>query len=133
MKLIDKLAWVFVQDKRILLARSKGKVLFYLPGGKRETGETDIEALCREIKEELSVHLNERSMEFMGEYLAQADEKRVGTNVKIRCYTAHYIGTMSPDSEIDEIKWLKYSDIDQVSEVTKVVMRQLKYKLALLD
>jgi 8-oxo-dGTP diphosphatase len=133
MKLIDKLAWVLIQDKRLLLARSKGKVLFYLPGGKRETGETDIEALSREIQEELSVHLNESTMEFMGEYLAQADEKSVGTNVKISCYTANYIGTISPDSEIDEIKWLKYSDIDQVSEVTKVVMRQLKYQLELLD
>ncbi|MGC9551516.1 NUDIX domain-containing protein, partial [Vibrio metoecus] len=46
------LAWVLIQDGKLLAVRSKGKALFYFPGGKREAGESDEEALIREIKEE---------------------------------------------------------------------------------
>ncbi|EIC2299431.1 NUDIX domain-containing protein, partial [Vibrio cholerae] len=61
-KVIDKLAWVLIQDGKLLAVRSKGKALFYLPGGKREAGENDEEALIREIKEELSVDLSPTSL-----------------------------------------------------------------------
>ena len=44
-KVIDKLAWIFIEDGKLLMVRSKGKELFYLPGGKREAGESDEQAL----------------------------------------------------------------------------------------
>ncbi|MFA0122432.1 NUDIX hydrolase, partial [Vibrio sp. 10N.261.48.A2] len=43
-KVIDKLAWIFIKDGKLLMVRSKGKELFYLPGGKREAGESDEQA-----------------------------------------------------------------------------------------
>ena len=43
------------QPGKLLVARSKGKALFYIPGGKRDEGESDHETLCREIDEELDV------------------------------------------------------------------------------
>ena len=54
---IDKIAWINIANGRILGARSKGKDTYYLPGGKREPGESDIDTLVREIKEELSVRI----------------------------------------------------------------------------
>lgn len=44
-QIIDKLAWIHVVDKQILSTRSKGKEKYYIPGGKRENGETDAQAL----------------------------------------------------------------------------------------
>jgi 8-oxo-dGTP diphosphatase len=46
---IDKLAWLRIKDKQVLGARSKGKDAYYIPGGKREPGESDEEALIREV------------------------------------------------------------------------------------
>ena len=46
--LVDALAWVCVRDGRVLKVRSRGKDVFYLPGGKREPGESDAAALVRE-------------------------------------------------------------------------------------
>ncbi|WP_276496970.1 NUDIX hydrolase [Pontibacter litorisediminis] len=66
MKLIDKLAWIEIRDGRILSTRSRGRTKYYLPGGKREAGETDFQALHREIQEELSIGLVEKSMRFIG-------------------------------------------------------------------
>ena len=53
MTLIDKIAWIELADGKILSTRSRGKDVYYLPGGKREPGESDIDALVRELREEL--------------------------------------------------------------------------------
>jgi ADP-ribose pyrophosphatase YjhB (NUDIX family) len=49
--LIDTVAWVRVERGRILCARPRGKDIFYIPGGKREAAENDLETLLREVKE----------------------------------------------------------------------------------
>ncbi|WP_438872307.1 NUDIX hydrolase [Paractinoplanes rishiriensis] len=55
--MIDKVAWIRIDGGRILSTRSRGRCLYYLPGGKREKGEDDLQTLAREIREELSVDL----------------------------------------------------------------------------
>lgn len=50
----DKLAWIYIKNRKILSTRSKGKNVWYIPGGKREKGESGKEALIREVKEELT-------------------------------------------------------------------------------
>lgn len=50
-KMIDKLALITLKDGKVAMVRSHNKTLFYAPGGKREAGETDEQALCREIAE----------------------------------------------------------------------------------
>ena len=54
-KIIDKLAFIYLKDAKVLMARSRGKDIFYIPGGKREGNETDEQALMREVSEELNV------------------------------------------------------------------------------
>ncbi|MFE7366563.1 NUDIX hydrolase [Streptomyces anulatus] len=49
--LIDTVAWVRIEGGRILCARPRGKDVFYIPGGKREGAETDLQTLLREIEE----------------------------------------------------------------------------------
>ena len=57
-EIIDKVAWIHIKDKKILATLSKGKKVFYIPGGKREGDETDEQTLFREIKEELDVEVS---------------------------------------------------------------------------
>jgi len=54
---IDKLAFIEIKDRKLLVTLSKGKDIWYIPGGKREGSESDIEALVREVREELTVNL----------------------------------------------------------------------------
>lgn len=65
MKLIDKLAWIEIKDNRILLTKSYGKDEYYIPGGKREPGETDEQALTREIYEELGVTIDKNTLKLI--------------------------------------------------------------------
>src|SRR6185312_17176287 len=50
--MIDTVAWVHLENGRILCARPRGKGVFYVPGGKREGAESDLQTLLREIAEE---------------------------------------------------------------------------------
>lgn len=38
---IDKLAYIYIKDRKVLSTLSKGKDVWYIPGGKREEGESD--------------------------------------------------------------------------------------------
>ncbi|MFA0570642.1 NUDIX hydrolase [Vibrio gallaecicus] len=127
-KVIDKLAWVLIKDGKLLAVRSKGKELFYLPGGKRETGESDVDALAREIQEELSVDLALGSIEYMETFTAQADGKAEGVSVKLTCYFAEYSGELQPDAEIEELRFIDEQDSSVCSVAALVVVRWLEAK-----
>jgi 8-oxo-dGTP diphosphatase len=125
MNMIDKLAWLRIENNKVLCARSKGKSTFYIPGGKRESGESDQDALVREIKEEIMVELIPATLKLYGVFEAQADGKSDGTIVRITCYTSDYVGALAPDSEIEEISWLGYADIGHCSVVVQALFEQL--------
>lgn len=123
--IIDKIAWIHIENGQILSARSKGKDTYYLPGGKREAGETDAETLVREIEEELSVQIKPETVSYFGVFEAEAHGKAEGVTVKMSCYIADYEGTLTPASEIEELAWLSYGDRDRVSVVTQIIFDQL--------
>lgn len=125
---IDKLAFVEIQSGRILTTLSKGKSVYYIPGGKRDKGESDEEALVREVKEELTVDMKPSSIEYLGTYRAQADGKAEGITVKMTCYTGDFNGTLKADNEIAEVAWMDYSDRDEVSHVDKLIFDDLHQK-----
>ncbi|MBQ4051449.1 MAG: NUDIX domain-containing protein [Oscillospiraceae bacterium] len=132
MKVIDKIAYLCLCDGKILAARSKGKDKYYLPGGKREGNETDLETLVREAKEELSVDIIGSTARFYGVFEAQAHGKEEGVVVKMTCYTAEYTGELRADSEIAELAWLTSEDMESVSPVNKLIFADLKEKDLLL-
>ena len=125
---IDKIALIEIRNGQILSTRSKGKTKYYFPGGKRDPGETDEQALIREIKEEMDVDILPNTITYVGTFQAQADGKAAGVIVKMTCYNAAYEGVAVPSSEIEEIRWLNYKDIDLVSEVDKKIFVYLKEK-----
>lgn len=126
MKEIDKIAFIELKNQKILSSRSIGKKKFYIPGGKREEGETDQETLTREVKEELSVNIIPESIEYFGTFKAQSDGAKEGIIVKMTCYKAKFTGNLKPNNEIEELRWLSYKDLDIISEVDKKIFKQLK-------
>ncbi len=126
MTFIDKLAWIEIQNRKVLSTRSKGKDIFYFPGGKREENEIDEQALIREIKEELSVDLLPETIRFFGKFEAQVHGHSAGINVLMTCYSADYVGNITASSEIEEIAWLTFADRERSSTVDKIIFEYLK-------
>lgn len=128
MKEIDKIALIKIENGKILSTKSKGKNKYYIPGGKRENNETDVQTLIREIKEELSVDIIKESVEYVGTFKARSDGAIEDTIVKMTCYKASYVGELKEDNEIEEIRWLNFSDLEIISEVDKIIFKHLKDK-----
>jgi 8-oxo-dGTP diphosphatase len=125
---IDKLAWIEIKDQKVLETLSRGKDTWYIPGGKREAGETDQQALIREIKEELRVELIPESIKHYGTFEAPAHDKPAGTFIRMTCYTARYTGTLKPSAEVEKMDWFGYSKKGSTSAVDHLVFDDLKKK-----
>ncbi len=126
MKEIDKIAFIYVKDGKILSTLSKGKDTYYIPGGKREENETDEETLIRECKEELTIEINKNTIKYYGTFQAQAHGKAEGILVKMTCYMADFNGNLQANSEIQEIRWLDYSNLNvKISPVDKLIFKDL--------
>ncbi|MCI2417730.1 NUDIX domain-containing protein [Saccharopolyspora sp. K220] len=89
---------------RLLLVRADYQTAFYLPGGKIDPGETEVQALHREVREELGVGLV--GADFLGRYLTDAVGQGDGVQVELACYTGELDGAPQPAAEIAELAWL---------------------------
>ena len=124
-EVIEKIAWIHVQEGKILSTLSRGKSTYYIPGGKREEGESDQETLVREIKEELDVNIIFDTVRFIGVYVAPSDGAGEGVMIEMTCYTSDYVGVLKASSEIDHFVWHTISDINKVSAVDKIIYLDL--------
>jgi 8-oxo-dGTP diphosphatase len=125
---IDKLAYIYLVDEKVLITLSKGKDTWYIPGGKREKDETDQEALIREIKEELSVDIVPGTIKYYGTFETQAHGKPLGTIVRMTCYTSEYRGELKPAAEIEKFDFFTYSQKSLTSPVDHLIFDDLKAK-----
>ncbi len=129
---IDKLAFIEIKDRKVLETLSKGKDTWYIPGGKRESGESDEQALIREMKEELSVDLLPETITLYGVFETQAHGKPDGTMVRMTCYTGKYTGTLTPSAEVGKMDYFDYSQKHLTSPVDHLIFDDL-YGKGLID
>jgi 8-oxo-dGTP pyrophosphatase MutT (NUDIX family) len=122
--ILRKAGWVHVQDQRLLCARSHGKTLFYVPGGKPESGENMETALRREIMEELGIALVPGLLP-LGVIAAPADG-RDDMLVEISLFGGDPLGKPAPCAEIVELRWLSAADAPLASAATARLLVQLK-------
>lgn len=126
--MIDKIAFICIRDGHILSSKSRGRDVFYIPGGKREPGETDQQTLIREVKEELDVVLLPDTITYMETFTAQSHGEKKGVQAQMTCYMADFKGDLKASSEIEEIRWLNSKDVNTISPVDKKIFEYLKRK-----
>ena len=139
---IDKLALILINSKRQhLVARSYNRDVFYTPGGKREPGESDHEALRRECIEELSIDLlsstkTPTTIESYGTFEAQAFGKPEGIFVRMSCYRVtprdaelELECMVKASEEIEELMWIDSQfDRDKLTVTGRMILDDLKRK-----
>lgn len=127
MKIFDKLAWMPVRGRRVLFARSRGETLFYSAGGKRKPGETDEQALRREVREELSVELYVPSIKhihtFHGPAHGHPEDK---VEMQMACYDAQHFGELTPSNEVVEIAWFTIADVPRTTPMGRTILLWFK-------
>lgn len=110
MKSLKTVGLLSVRQRKLLLAYSRNKQCFYLPGGKVDAGESETQALCREIAEELNVSMTEEELVYYTHISAPAFGERDGIIMEQDCYWLHRDIVPEPAAEIGEVRFFSVAD-----------------------
>jgi 8-oxo-dGTP diphosphatase len=103
----NKIGALILRGDRMLLCRKRRDTSrLILPGGRIEPGESDLQCLARELREELGDVRLERP-EYLGIYEDRAalDDPTAVKRVRITLYRGELVGEPSPSSEISGLIW----------------------------
>ncbi|TVP43275.1 MAG: NUDIX domain-containing protein [Halomonas sp.] len=92
-------------DGRLLLVRKRDTSFFMQPGGKIDAGETALEALCRELKEELGLSVNSDQLSPLGMRSAPAANEP-GVMLEAYLFSLVIDEPVEAAAEIAEARWL---------------------------
>lgn len=108
MKLIKKSAMAVIKDNKLLVVRKRGSRDYLMPGGKPEFGESAVEALQREIMEELGCGINDSSIVCLGNFEDFTTDGKA--RVSIGLYSGEIVGEPKASTEIEELLWISAAD-----------------------
>ena len=101
---------LMIQNRKLLLAYSRNKKCFYLPGGKIDEGETAAMALCREIAEEMNITIDQVELEYHTHITAPAYGEEDGIIMEQDCFFLHRNVAPQASAEIGELKYFSLDD-----------------------
>ena len=125
MKQIEVVAAIIRRENKIF-ATQRGygdwKDWWEFPGGKMEAGETPEEALCREIREELSTDIS------VDELLCTVDYDYPKFHLTMHCYLCSLLTEALHLNEHEAARWLRHDELDSVQwlPADQEVIRLLK-------
>ena len=122
---VIRVAAAVILDVRghMLVVRKRRTAAFMQPGGKIMPGESAVDALHREIAEELGVEVAASSVRPLGRHVADAAHQP-GHTVQADSFMVSLAGEPCAAAEIDEIAWVDPAnpgDID-LAPLTKLLM-----------
>lgn len=110
-------AAAIVQEGRLLVvSKQAAPHFFYLPGGKPDAGEAQLETLVRELDEELGVEPLEPR--FLADVEAMAALE--GVPMRVSVFEAHISQVPEPAAELAALRWISGHEVDvQIAPAVK--------------
>lgn len=125
MKTIEVVAAIIKHDNKIFTTRrSYGDFenMWEFPGGKIEAGETQEEALIREIKEELELDIE------VSKYLTTVDYDYPNFHLTMHCFICNICGGELHLNAHNDAKWIILDEVDNLKWVPADILVVEKLK-----
>jgi 8-oxo-dGTP diphosphatase len=123
---LESVGWVCVRDGRLLAVRTRGRDVFYLPGGKLEPGEDGPRALARELAEELGLTAAPAALAAVEPFVIEDEAHgQDGRRLRMTCYTGAAEGEPVPGREIAELAWLTADGAGRCAPALRQVLHRL--------
>ena len=104
-----------IRDGKVLVVRRARKPalgLYTLPGGGVETGETLMQAVTREVREETSLTIEPVALAGHREAIVRDAQGRVERHFVILCFAARWLsGEPVLNEELDDARWLDPAEL----------------------
>lgn len=110
-----------IKNDHILLVQKQKT--WILPGGKPKIGESDIQCLFREIREELP-QLILRDLKYFDFFVGTTPHK--GDKLQAEVYFADSSGDIIPEAEINATKWTTLPEKNNLSDITRKIIFSLR-------
>ncbi len=93
-------------------ARSPALNLYTLPGGAVEAGETLMDAVVREVREETSLEIEPIALAGHREVIVRDAQGRIERHFVILCFAARWLGgEPALNHELDDARWLDPAEL----------------------
>lgn len=125
MKTIEVVAAIIKHDDKIFTTRrgyGDFENMWEFPGGKMETGETQNEALIREIKEELELDIE------ISKYLTTVDYDYPNFHLTMHCFICNICGGELHLNAHNDAKWITIDEVDNLKWVPADILVVEKLK-----
>lgn len=104
-------------EDQILLVQVRHREKYYFPGVKIDEGETLLEAIQREIEEELQLHFSQEDFTYIGKVIGEA-YPQPNTLTELNGFKVNQRinwNDVQIDNEVTDIRWFNKSDTQYIA------------------
>ena len=104
-------------EDQILLVQVRHREKYYFPGGKIDEGETLLEAIQREIEEELQLHFSQDDFTYIGKVIGEA-YPQPNTLTELNGFKVNRSinwNEVQIDNEVTDIRWFNKFDTQYIA------------------
>ena len=114
-------------EDQILLVQVRHREKYYFPGGKIDEGETQLQALKRELKEELKLELSDEEFSYIGTVVGKAyPQENMLTELNgYRATVSINWDKIHTDNEITDIKWFDKNDSEYIAPAVLTWIKEM--------
>ena len=114
------------KNHQLLLVQVRHRDKYYFPGGKIDEGESLVEALQRELKEELRLELAKDELEFIGTIVGEAyPQPNMLTELNgFKVNRTIDWSKVETDHEITDMKWFDINDSENIAPAVNTWIKE---------